>query len=509
MDDTEYQNIMEKCKKHLKSLELITKSTKELPEGGCYYDHKSYNINPAYIPKQKNIMCLVSGMTGCQSKTTPSEESPNASEGSAKLPKHILEIGFNMGHSCLFILMVNPECKIHCIDICEHAYTKYCFEYLNNVFPNRITLYQGNSHEGLSVYNPKDDEKPTLCHIDGCHETNVANIDYFLCKSKCAPEAVIIFDDTWFPNLNSLWEGYVKDGHLEEFVIHPTPEKGHRYGRLKIQKKWESITDKNIDKSDKTQDDFSLQNKRICVCTLTLGEKYKEAVEQATITKTEYCKRYGYSFRCDEDVHDTTRPPAWSKIKLLQKCLREKEFRNEDGETNAYVNTYDYVVWMDADTLIMNPDKRLDDFIKLYGGDKENPKDIILAQDWTRLNTGVMFIKNTPWVLDFLDLVYSKTEYIHDPDWDQKSFIVCYENNLLHSQDHIKVLSIYQQREINSYYCMYKFGDFIIHIAGCFRDGVDKGLKEMVERVCPHYMKHDSNDTYNQRMYWLRNSLNQ
>jgi len=420
---------------HVYNLKLITESTGILPEGGCLYRHNTFEVSQEALSRRKNLVAL------------------------SKNANNIIEIGFNMGHSCLLFLLSNPNCKVACFDTCDHKYTEHCFNYLDKKFPDRIKLYKGDSNEMLGSYTgPLAD----LCHIDGSHESQKANVDFFLCRNKAKNDGIIIFSDTWMEHLKSLWEGYVRDKLVTEIF-----SGSYSVGKL------------------------TRPNVKIAVATLALGEEYRKIVECGTITRVKYCEKYGYDFREDEDVHDKTRPPAWSKILLLLKCL------NEGKE-----NKYDYVVWIDADTLIMNPEKKLEDFIGALMGDS----DLMVAKDWTRINSGVIFVKNTEWSKKFLEEVYSKEEFIHDPDWDQKSLQYCYDNNILDSREHVHVLPLYQQSEFNSYYFMYKYGHFLVHCAGCFRLGKNTGrLDELLERLFPFRMDRDTDESYNRRMNFIRN----
>lgn len=70
-----------------------------------------------------------------------------------------------------------------------------------------------------------------------------------------------------------------------------------------------------------------------------------------------YCKRHGYTMILANNVLDPSRPPAWSKIRAVQQQLPK----------------FDYVVYIDMDVVIMNPDVTIESFIyspnlKPYGG---------------------------------------------------------------------------------------------------------------------------------------------
>eukprot|EP00966_Prymnesium_polylepis_P302415 6986830-Prymnesium_polylepis.1 len=61
----------------------------------------------------------------------------------------MLEIGFNGGHSATLALIANPKLDYHAIDLCEHNYTRRCFQLLRFRFPGRVTLTCGDSTVSL------------------------------------------------------------------------------------------------------------------------------------------------------------------------------------------------------------------------------------------------------------------------------------------------------------------------------------------------------------------------
>lgn len=76
-------------------------------------------------------------------------------------------------------------------------------------------------------------------------------------------------------------------------------------------------------------------------------------------------------------VYTMEKDIPWYKIKLLLKLLKNPD--------------YDFIVWNDADSTIVNYDKTLESIIEQVGD-----KDILVGKDWTSiLNTGTMFIRNS------------------------------------------------------------------------------------------------------------------
>ena len=193
VSEKEYLTVNDKYNYLFEALLNIVKSTGEELEGNCFFYHKTFDKIPDHT-KAINLYSL--GKSG---------------------GNNILEIGFNAGHSCLLFLLANPENKIDCFDICEHLYSQKCFEYLSNTFPGRITLNVGDSKEVLPKFKAENPEKLyNIIHIDGSHELNDANCDFYNTLYMTKQECYIIFDDVNLPQMKYLWDGYIRDKHVKE-----------------------------------------------------------------------------------------------------------------------------------------------------------------------------------------------------------------------------------------------------------------------------------------------------
>jgi hypothetical protein len=86
----------------------------------------------------------------------------------------------------------------------------------------------------------------------------------------------------------------------------------------------------------------------------------------------------------------------------------------------------DYVLFLDADAIVVNNSYRIEDFIN-------SKKDIIVTEDYgpSAMNAGVILIKNTPWVKEYLQRWYDVCDELEGGDPPQKGF---YENGLWHDQ---------------------------------------------------------------------------
>ena len=198
----------------------------------------------------------------------------------------------------------------------------------------------------------------------------------------------------------------------------------------------------------------------IAILTFIVGADYKRAMEPGMQTKRAYAARHGYAFvEGGEDVWDRRRPIAWSKIRFILK----------------YIDQYDYVFWSDADVIITNPAKRLEDVFELSALPAD--KHMIWCRDACgNLNNGnVLFRGRSAWVRDFLERSYAQTDLMHHIWWDNAAFIRLFETV---ATDREHILTVEDPRRFNSYIFdrngstvgggLYEPGDMLIHFAGVY-----------------------------------------
>ena len=106
----------------------------------------------------------------------------------------------------------------------------------------------------------------------------------------------------------------------------------------------------------------------IAVVTLADGENYKVVVAPSIENNRKYCEKWGYDFYYFDSSFDPSRHPAWSKILAVEKVMQENP-------------QHKWIMWVDADTLIMNFSTPLEFFI-------DEKYNFIFAGDTARFKNG-------------------------------------------------------------------------------------------------------------------------
>ena len=222
---------------------------------------------------------------------------------------------------------------------------------------------------------------------------------------------------------------------------------------------------------------------KIAVCSFHVNDWYINIVKYGIRTREIYCNQHGYDLIVDNSIYDQSRDPPWSKIKLLQR----------------YLPDYDYLVWIDADSFIMNFDQKLEHFILNY----MNGKDMLFGKDWTStLCTGVMFVKNSDNSKRLLELCYNNENMLGNNLHEQASFSDLYERNVENAQNNIEILPLHYQNFFLTYWFSYKhYQCFIFHVTRCAHDR--PAFKRMMDTFCPIKMDEESDETYEKRKEWL------
>lgn len=141
---------------------------------------------------------------------------------------------------------------------------------------------------------------------------------------------------------------------------------------------------------------------KIAFVTLAAGEEFSRMAALVNPAKRRYCSRFGYDFISFDQILDTSRPAAWSKIPAIQRVLPD----------------YDWLFWCDTDAVLWNPDAGLRQFIVAAG-----PVDAIFQANQDGANSGLFFLRNCAWSFDFLEEIYRQEQFIHHPWWENAAII--------------------------------------------------------------------------------------
>lgn len=123
-----------------------------------------------------------------------------------------------------------------------------------------------------------------------------------------------------------------------------------------------------------------------------------------------YADLHGYQYTLAKQM-DRSRPPAWSKIKVVLDQLDRTTMTQSGDESGANSNAVsaacDWVVWMDADVVIRNTTLRWESLLV------PTSADLLVTPDATfGVSSGVFAIRNTEWSRQFLHQWWDSTSFV-------------------------------------------------------------------------------------------------
>jgi Protein of unknown function, DUF273/galactosyl transferase GMA12/MNN10 family len=175
------------------------------------------------------------------------------------------------------------------------------------------------------------------------------------------------------------------------------------------------------------------ENKKLNICITTLTDAKSTSKFQRFIrwrnfdgileltwqNKLDYATKHGYHLVDGSDVIDTSRPPAWSKIPAVQRLLQPaSSSSSQDSATAAAAAAAanlphcDWVMWTDADTVFMNSQRKIEDFLPIA----TSTHDLLVGSDnGGGYNSGVFLLRNTEWSRQFLNDWWNMTAFVRPP----------------------------------------------------------------------------------------------
>lgn len=373
--------------------------------------------------------------------------------------KRILVQGLNTGFEALLCLLSNPFCIVNYSYNSNNNYTEKCAKYLEKIFPNRISNNIEKDYDFVLFLGRQ---------FFTIEESISRNIDLFASYQKCVWGATLLMTDLHEWNLRRIWYIHVNEGRITDFIL------SFQYNILHGLAIYEPQNREYISKHKKY---------KIAICSIAHGKEFRKITYYGQKTIKDYCKKYDYDFRNDYEISE--RPPTWWKITLLLKCLKED---------------YDWIVWLDSDLFIMNPEISIETLIERYS----DKKDIIVGLENelnSGFNCGVIFIKNTDWCRSFLQTVYNDNNH-NNPSQEQGIMNEFYNINWQKAQEHINLLPWYVRHNINAFPNDFCSGDFVLHLLASREL---PNLERMMDSYCPIKMDHESEEQYKKRLDFITN----
>lgn len=139
--------------------------------------------------------------------------------------------------------------------------------------------------------------------------------------------------------------------------------------------------------------------------------KYERLGTMALENRRIYCERHGYRF-IDQVAPVPDRPACWAKIPALLAAFTHHE----------------WALWADSDALVMNMDRRLEDYCDPeYDLIVESPErffrhvgiDPAVGLQRMPINTGVFMVRRTAWLVSLLNESYQQVDLItNEEPWN-------------------------------------------------------------------------------------------
>jgi mannan polymerase II complex MNN10 subunit len=179
----------------------------------------------------------------------------------------------------------------------------------------------------------------------------------------------------------------------------------------------------------------------------------------------DYCRRQGYDFIVDYEAHAERGTPWW-KHAMVERLIRQ--------------GTYDWIWWLDVDTLITNTEIKLADIIEDTLKNVTNPEEIdwLITHDCNGLNTGSYIVRGHERSIKLFDnsgMIWDREAQNDKHLSDQDALGMLFKDDAASARRTVKVpqskLNAFPQEIAcfdNDENKVWEHGFFVLHFAGAW-----------------------------------------
>jgi hypothetical protein len=165
---------------------------------------------------------------------------------------------------------------------------------------------------------------------------------------------------------------------------------------------------------------YNKNSYKIGIAVVAGGNVNPKAQAASIKNKQDYAIKHGYGIHIltSNSTANNTRPIAWAKVAHILSVLSYK---------------YDYVWSLDLDTVILDMNTRLEQASLI------DPRfDLVMGVDVNGLNSGSFLIKNTPWSILFLHMLWLQDDVPPLGWWEQSGIHKLFGKNQHFMSNHLK-----------------------------------------------------------------------
>lgn len=176
----------------LRNLNGIVEQTSVPVEGNLFYHHETrltadLEPDPSRAHKRRNFLRAIAGAG------------------------HILEIGFNAGHSALLALDANPTLRYSGLDIAGNPWVRGAAAVMADAYLERFEIAFADSTLDLPRREPAAAVFDAI-HVDGGHDEYVARSDIHHALRLVRPGGIVLVDDTRHPPIRAAVDDAIERG---------------------------------------------------------------------------------------------------------------------------------------------------------------------------------------------------------------------------------------------------------------------------------------------------------